>query len=557
MDKKKRRRPDEAALRRVLQKYKGGVAECVIRLAWTMGLTVGEILLLEWSDVSFEAGELILSQRRIPMDAEMQSCLQERYMHPSARQSDFIVTSDKTGQPMHRTSVFRAVRTALDTEESLRMITLGDLREDYIVRMLKQYDLLYVAKICGMKQESLLSGYSEYIHQNREPRRGTRIKQVEEVEDYEYKLWVLTQNEGTSPEGMTIWMTWQLGMKLKEVASLTWDQVDFNENKICVGEVWLPLGIAFGRRLRQLYQEQISEADRHVLLTPKSRRGFRIGRLSRITGEVLVRNGLENIDLWKLGRVKEQQRKERLLMEEVRGKGSIAVVEAAKILETTKASARNQLKKLEQNGLLTPIGFRYYLTETVVPVEKQEAFIVRHIKENGGCRRSELANVLNIKETQSSWILGRLVKKGTLQRIGTRYYLSADVENETRRHEKIRAYLKEKGLAKPEELAAVLNIREGSLRDAIKEMIVSGELVQVGTSYGLAEQRKLAEQYRNRICRYIKENRVATRQAVADLIQADEALCTAVLLELVREGTLVCVEDEYYLPNTIENPECL
>ena len=46
-------RPDEAAMRRVLERVKGELGEIILRLAWNLGLTREEIRQLKWSEVSF------------------------------------------------------------------------------------------------------------------------------------------------------------------------------------------------------------------------------------------------------------------------------------------------------------------------------------------------------------------------------------------------------------------------------------------------------------------------------------------------------------------------
>lgn len=489
MKKKEYKRPDEAAMLRVLEKNKGLHTECVIRLAWTMGFSVGEMNVIKWPDVSFETGEIALPDRRVPMDQEMQKCLEKRYRRALIHNNEFVVVSDRSHQQMHRGSIARAARVALDTEESLRDITLVDLREDFVIRQLEHHDAAYVAKISGMRRGNLLSTYSEYTKEKEQPRRGSNIKQVEEIEDYEYKLWMLTQTEGGSPEGLAIWLVWQLGMTLEDIVSLTWEQVNFEEKTICVGAGQVPMGAVLERRLRQLRESRSEDADPHVLLSPKAQRAFRADRLSRIVGDVLIKYGLEDVALPKLGSMKEQQKKTDSLMQHVKENGYITVVDAAEILQASQLSARNQLKKLVQYGLLTAIGFRYYSTDTVIPPERQEEVVIRYIKENGGARRKDLAELLGIEERQCAFILKTFIKEGKLSQLGTRYYLGEEVAQLKNRQNEVLAYLEEKGTATARELASILHIEPGSVKAAMKELVEEGMLIQVGKRYGLPEQK--------------------------------------------------------------------
>ena len=51
---KEYKRPDEAALLRILEKNKFRLAETLIVLAWCLGLSRDEIYNLKWTDFSFE-----------------------------------------------------------------------------------------------------------------------------------------------------------------------------------------------------------------------------------------------------------------------------------------------------------------------------------------------------------------------------------------------------------------------------------------------------------------------------------------------------------------------
>ena len=175
---KKIQRPNEEALRRVLTAYKGRIEEIALRFAWTMGLTVGEMIDLTWNDVSFETSEVCLSDRNVPMDEEMQQCLQERFDQPKFREKEFIMTSDKRLRHTHRVNLTNYVRDALDTEEALRDISLTDLREDFVIRQLEQHDWSYVLRISGLSTRALYTTYGQYVQKGEHRKRGPGTREV-------------------------------------------------------------------------------------------------------------------------------------------------------------------------------------------------------------------------------------------------------------------------------------------------------------------------------------------------------------------------------------------
>ena len=52
------------------------------------------------------------------------------------------------------------------------------------------------------------------------------------VDETEYILWRIVQQEGSSAAGLAIWMCWKLAMQPGEILSLTWDQIDLQTGLI-------------------------------------------------------------------------------------------------------------------------------------------------------------------------------------------------------------------------------------------------------------------------------------------------------------------------------------
>ena len=207
MEEKAFQRPDEAALFRVLEKHRRSCAGFILRLAWNMGLSTTEMHGLKWNEVLLEGRRIQLPDRSVPMDEDTWECLQARYMKNS-RRSEYVVISDRRRVHMHRVNISVAAHEALESEESLRNISLKDLREDFVIRQLEQHDGAYVARISGLTLATLTSRYGQYC---RAENSGGPEEPLAE-DELEARLYEAVQREGPTPEGLAIWMSWQLGL---------------------------------------------------------------------------------------------------------------------------------------------------------------------------------------------------------------------------------------------------------------------------------------------------------------------------------------------------------
>lgn len=147
---------DEAALRRVLAENGFSAAGVILFLAWGAGLSAADMTTLRWEDISFDSAVLYPTGRRVPLDDDTYLYLMRLY---ERRRSEFVVVSDARGVPMHRVNISAAARAALNSESALRDITLKDLRDDFICRLLRRYDAEMVCRVAGLSRETLRTSY--------------------------------------------------------------------------------------------------------------------------------------------------------------------------------------------------------------------------------------------------------------------------------------------------------------------------------------------------------------------------------------------------------------
>lgn len=412
------RRPDEAAMSRLLAEQKKTAAGLILRLAWRQGLTREEIQRLTWDDVSFPDHQLCLPDRAVPLDRETETCLRLCFERQGTV-SPFVVISDRLRRQMPPESISRLARTALD-QAGLGGISLMDLRHDFIIRQLEQHDWPYVARISGIAVNTLYACFSGHLPEGRRKTAGRRT----EVDAF--LLWKLLQTEGSSPVGLALWMSWKLGMQAREIVALTWSQVDLDRGVIHLPDRDLTLGITLRRLLRTAQNRRREGDDPHVLLAPNSRRPIDQPRLSKLVRTALIRGGLETVSLGDLCREERREGEDARLLVYAAEKGAISRSEAMSILGLSKVAAYERLRQLTASGRLVRVGTKYYPAGQVVPPEEQYGVIREFLAQSGPAYRQDLAALLHIGDRQCALILKHMVEAGRLVRTGQRYALPVE-----------------------------------------------------------------------------------------------------------------------------------
>ena len=415
MRKNTMRRPDEQAMLRLLAEQRETAAGIVLRLAWRQGLTREEIQRLAWNDISFEGHQICLPDRTVPLEEETEGCLARRYQRLGDI-APFVVISDRRRRRMPPESISRLARTALD-QAGIRGISLMDLRHDFIIRQLETSDWPYVARVSGIAVPTLYACFSDYLPEERREAAGQRP----EVDGF--LMWKLLQAEGSSPVGLALWMSWKLGVQVREITALTWDQVDLAKGLICLPDRDIPLGVTLRRLLRAAQGRRREGEDPHVLLAPNSRRPLDQPRLSKMVRTALIRGGMENISLGDLCREERREGEDAQLLTYAMEKGTISRGEAMSLLGLSKVAAYERLRQLTARGKLVRVGGKYYPAGRVVPPEEQYGVIRDFLERSGPAYRQDLASLLHIGDRQCALILKHMVEDGRLVQEGQRYAL--------------------------------------------------------------------------------------------------------------------------------------
>lgn len=162
-----------------------------------------------------------------------------------------------------------------------------------------------------------------------------------------------------------------------------------------------------------------------VLTAPRSRQPYDRTRLSKLVRAALIRAGLDNLTLRDL-RVDCALRSggEGQILSQVRREGWITRNDVCALLNVSRTTAYNRLKQLVSRGRLTQVGARYYLPESVVPPERQEAAVLEYLEREGFAYRQDVARLLGIGVSQCRPLLQRMLARGSILQDRQRYILN-------------------------------------------------------------------------------------------------------------------------------------
>ena len=408
-------RPDEAAMLRILERHPHSPEGAILRLAWLEGLSRSEITELRWDQVDFEGKAIQLPDRAVPLEPSTEACLRERHVRCALR-DPHVVISERSKKPMPPESISRLSRLALDSEG--QKVNLMDLRHDFVIRQLQTHDWPYVARVSGMAVSTLRDAFSPYLTKPAAPENP-----LAQRDEAEYLLWRVIQQEGSSPAGLALWMGWKLQMQPGEIASLTWGQVDFDQNLIRLPDRTVSMGSRLRRMLSEAKERRKDPAEPQVFTAPTTGRPMDLARLTTVTRTALIRGGLEQVNLRNLHTWATQDDRSKILLDLAAQQGYLTREDVTAALNVSKATARQQLLRLREAGQLVRVGARYYPAGAVTPPEDQLSAIRGYLLQHGTGRRQDFLKLLNVPPAQGTQILSRLVEQGELALVGRHYEL--------------------------------------------------------------------------------------------------------------------------------------
>lgn len=110
--------------------------------------------------------------------------------------------------------------------------------------------------------------------------------------------------------------------------------------------------------------------------------------------------------------------------------GPVKRPQVAELLDLPDQSAGRVLRDLCADGLLEPMGLKYYLPGTVVTLEEQRTRILRLLEKERSASCAAFAVELGTNACQCGTLLHRMVRDSDIVRVGRKYELPDKLHNE-------------------------------------------------------------------------------------------------------------------------------
>ena len=418
------RRPDEAAMARLLEANRLDPTGIVLRLAWRAGLTRKEICALTWDGVDLDGKLLRLSDREVPLEPETAEILRA-WRERVSRLGPYVAVSERFRRRLTSESIPNMARKALDSagQTAVRLI---DLRYDFIRRQFETHDWPYVLRVAGISLTTYRNTMAGLFPEKTAGE--TRPRERENAADEEFALWRVMQAERASPAGVALWLSTRLGLQSEEICALTWDQVDFKAGLLRLPNREIDLTVTVRHVLEEVHALRRPGDGEHVVLTPRSRVPMDAGRLTTVVRAALIRGGIEDKTLRDFRRDSAWEAERETLLERARAENGITRREAEALLGMSEGRAYARLSRLEAEGALVRVGGRYYPAGTAPPPEGREEAVLRYLSEHGPSPRREVEAHLRVGRHKATALLKHMAEAGDIELVpgSWRYALAKD-----------------------------------------------------------------------------------------------------------------------------------
>lgn len=401
---------------------------------------------------------------------------------------------------------------------------------------------------------------------------------------------ILRANPGNAA-GVILRLAWQAGLLREEIQKLTWEQVDFLDQRIVLPDRSVPVSEELALWLRELRggrdlgQENVVLSDRDKKpLTPQS-----ISRLARTALDKEGQTAVRLIDLRHDFVLRQLEEHDWQYVSRITGVEAVGLnVHFGEYLEEKRVSTRIHreeplqidefaLWKLLRAEGSSPAGATLWLTwqvglqlEEIVtlrweqvdwekaelrlerrnaPLSAGALAMLRELRQDG----DGTGFVLTSPRSRQPYDRTRLSKlvRGALVRAGlddvTLRDLRLDCGLRTGGEGQVLALARRQRAVTRNDVMELLGVSRTTAYNRLKQMVKRGKLTQVGARYYLPETVVPPERQNQVILDYIEKEGFAYRQDVARILGIEAAQCRPILQRLVAAGRLRQERQKYVL----------
>ena len=200
------------------------IAGLVLRLAWRAGLLRNEIQSLQWDQVDFDKKQLHLPNRDIPICEDLDRCLKQ-WKTLYGEYGPYVAVSEKFHRPLTPESISNLVRITL-RNAGIANVRLADLHYNYNLEQIAGHGWQQALRTTGLSRDSFWKQRYK-VTRVKDAARSIEAHSLpnDETCDRERLQKILEDNRST-PAGIALWLAYSAGLQYKEIAALTWQQVD-------------------------------------------------------------------------------------------------------------------------------------------------------------------------------------------------------------------------------------------------------------------------------------------------------------------------------------------
>lgn len=403
----------------------------------------------------------------------------------------------------------------------------------------------------------------------------------------------LLEREQTGPEALVLRLAWLEGLTREEIASLTWDQISFLDDRLELPDRMVPMEPEVRSLLWKLHEAREAReelGDPHVLLSARERKPMRLESISRLARQALDRGGLSGVRLldlrydWILRCLEQMDWPEAARISgvevatlQLRFSNSAPVKKMPrprpaqvdefklwKVLQSEKGTAAGlamwlawQLG-LQAQEMIVLTWDQIDFENSILHLPNREIVLtsaVRRLLEEEFRRRSpeEDSHILLTEQSRKPLDLPRLsrITRAALIRGGLERTSLRDLRKDDGRELEDNLVLQlvlEKGYVSRSDVSELLSFSKTATYTRLRNLTEQKRLVRVGGKYYLPGTVVPPERHKETILEYLAQAGFAYRQDVVDLLHIQPKQCTLILRHMVEEGMLIQVGQRYFLP---------